>query len=1049
VTIFNSNTALKNTGLATTLNRAYLPGVSDVSGTVKELVTATNKAIILNGATLTTEPEGSCVSIASTADYAEIAESFDPPATGFSLVMTYKLLVTPPTADWAALNTLFVGASHDEWVYSLSSYPQGTTADTLDVGVEKFVDGQWVGARHLLGDAGQFMTAVITWAGDGTAPRLFVSGGAGPVVLNKTLTGQAAGAVTSLVIGDPVVSWPSKQYFFAYSDTVWTDADAQSVADDVAGQLFSAVVIFDDNTALQSTGLATTLNRAYLPGVSDVTGTVKELVTATNKTISLNGGATLTTEPEGSCVSIASTTQYAEIAESFNPPRTGFSLVMTYKLSVTPPATDWAALNTLFVGSTHSDWAYSISSFPEATTADTLDVGVEEFVDGQWVGARHLLGSAGEFMTAVITWAGDGTAPRLFVTGGAGATVLNTTLTGQAAGTITSLVIGDPGNSWPSKQYFFAYSDTVWSDTDAQAVADNVAAQLLTTTAVSSGGGTKLYLRTTTDNGLGFQDLIAAAGASNHSIVTSTTALATEIEVTEKVVEWISGRAPAGGFTLAGPITFNVWSAESDGTANTGLRARLFKKPKSGSEVELGGPYDMGQELAAGTSVLNSWTGTPPTTEFAEDDRLVLRIYVTNAGGDMGGGDFVTMDYDGSTSGADYDTWIQLSQFVTFKAPGDPDGTPTPPPPPTGPYDIPSSAVPTPTVLQGLGYQCSADYTFGTGAGSTINDYNKLIQYFSDQRLAGDGTFSLQRLNDEWQWGPRAFNSPETDAHNGDVILRELFTDHLTMRCVVDDRFGPVTYFRNGLQLTDTCTNCYNQRMTDAQASQQWGSWFDGNGDGSAEANEMGVRGQSLVCKKLQKGGYVEICAKMSPTFGAWIGPWIIDGDQPWEWPPEIDLNEEANVGEDPSDKNHVGLRLHPEHTTYLKVTRQDTDPRFFEFASTTFWDAQLDTSADFHVYGVKWVVQDGNPDGDYFEFYFDQQLMWKGTYTWWKADGVQGGHAVWQMQTAYGGQWVGNWFGGEKDANGNVTSMMPQTPLTNGPMEWSLKWIRFFDLSA
>ncbi len=130
---------------------------------------------------------------------------------------------------------------------------------------------------------------------------------------------------------------------------------------------------------------------------------------------------------------------------------------------------------------------------------------------------------------------------------------------------------------------------------------------------------------------------------------------------------WISGRVPSGGFTLAGTMTFNLWASESGNPANAGVRARVFKY-SGGSESEVaGGPWTFGAPTELTTTMaVKNWNGTPTSTAFAENDRLVVKYYITNVG-TMGSGQTCTMDYNAGT-GVDGDSYFQINETVTFKA---------------------------------------------------------------------------------------------------------------------------------------------------------------------------------------------------------------------------------------------------------------------------------------------------------------------------------------------------------------------------------------------
>lgn len=186
---------------------------------------------------------------------------------------------------------------------------------------------------------------------------------------------------------------------------------------------------------------------------------------------------------------------------------------------------------------------------------------------------------------------------------------------------------------------------------------------------------TQLFLRDRGTSAVGrYRDLMTTRGPVAISMTCDTTASGTQIQfgvgnvsgAGAFALEWISGRSPVGGWTLSGTVTFNIWGLENSMSANIGLRARLFKITAAGSESEIGGgPFDDGVEMGTSSAAMN-WTGTPSSTAFSEDDRLIVRIYITNIG-TMGGGFNGQMVYNGPTAAASGDSYIQLTETVTFK----------------------------------------------------------------------------------------------------------------------------------------------------------------------------------------------------------------------------------------------------------------------------------------------------------------------------------------------------------------------------------------------
>ncbi len=188
---------------------------------------------------------------------------------------------------------------------------------------------------------------------------------------------------------------------------------------------------------------------------------------------------------------------------------------------------------------------------------------------------------------------------------------------------------------------------------------------------------TELKLRNTRLSGLGqndrtFYDLSTTFGttAISPSKIVNTQASGTEIQFTDTagggfVVEFVSGRTPSGGFTLT-TASVSLWLAQSMTTANVKGRVRLFKLAPAGTETELaGGPFD--DDIEPGTSLTEmTWTADPTDTAFAENDRLLMKVYITN-NGTMAGSLTASLSFD-AASGATGDSFISLNETVTFKA---------------------------------------------------------------------------------------------------------------------------------------------------------------------------------------------------------------------------------------------------------------------------------------------------------------------------------------------------------------------------------------------
>lgn len=182
---------------------------------------------------------------------------------------------------------------------------------------------------------------------------------------------------------------------------------------------------------------------------------------------------------------------------------------------------------------------------------------------------------------------------------------------------------------------------------------------------------TKLFLRNTTDNAIGvFKDMLTVAGAASTTGVVDTVASGTEILWTQTaggtVLEWISGRVPAGGFTLAGTMTLSIWAHESNMAANCMGMTRIFKRTEAGVESQVSGPYSDGVEFGTAAAEMSWFAPVDSGGTFLENDRIICRYYIMNLG-TMGGPYTCTLTYNAAdaTTG---DSFFEITENVTFKA---------------------------------------------------------------------------------------------------------------------------------------------------------------------------------------------------------------------------------------------------------------------------------------------------------------------------------------------------------------------------------------------
>jgi hypothetical protein len=193
---------------------------------------------------------------------------------------------------------------------------------------------------------------------------------------------------------------------------------------------------------------------------------------------------------------------------------------------------------------------------------------------------------------------------------------------------------------------------------------------------------TKLYLRAQTNNGIIdtgdgiLYDMVEEFGTGVAPLATvNTAASGTEIQWTDtaggSTIAWISGRAPAGGFTLT-TTDISIWARESNMNANCGGRYRVFKRTAAGVVSELGGgPFNDGVEFGTGPGEF-TWVGNVTDTAFVENDRILVRIYITNVG-TMAAGFNCSLDF-GAPDATQGDSFFNIAETVTFKSDSAPVG---------------------------------------------------------------------------------------------------------------------------------------------------------------------------------------------------------------------------------------------------------------------------------------------------------------------------------------------------------------------------------------
>lgn len=188
---------------------------------------------------------------------------------------------------------------------------------------------------------------------------------------------------------------------------------------------------------------------------------------------------------------------------------------------------------------------------------------------------------------------------------------------------------------------------------------------------------TTLYLRSieanirNTANNNQYDFMTTQRGTSAASAVVSTAASGTNIHWTETAggasLAWISEPVNNQQNVSTSTVTFNIWALESNMNANAGARARLFRwSANDETETLIVGPADDGVEFGTAITAMN-WTANPAAnTVLLKGDRIIVRFYITNIG-TMASGHTCTMGFDGPTAGANGDSYVVLTDNLTFQ----------------------------------------------------------------------------------------------------------------------------------------------------------------------------------------------------------------------------------------------------------------------------------------------------------------------------------------------------------------------------------------------
>lgn len=120
--------------------------------------------------------------------------------------------------------------------------------------------------------------------------------------------------------------------------------------------------------------------------------------------------------------------------------------------------------------------------------------------------------------------------------------------------------------------------------------------------------------------------------------------------------------------TISGSITWNIWASESSTSANVAINGRIEKVDGATGAITVIDTTARTTEVALTTRAVNNFAKVPAAgVACKRGDRLRVRIFGDDAGV-MGSGFTFNARFGGPTPAADGDTWLQLTENLTFAA---------------------------------------------------------------------------------------------------------------------------------------------------------------------------------------------------------------------------------------------------------------------------------------------------------------------------------------------------------------------------------------------
>jgi hypothetical protein len=137
----------------------------------------------------------------------------------------------------------------------------------------------------------------------------------------------------------------------------------------------------------------------------------------------------------------------------------------------------------------------------------------------------------------------------------------------------------------------------------------------------------------------------------------------TETVAADEELAWFT--PPLSAITISGTVTFNVWMAENNMSANVCARVRVERCDRYGAVIStIVNAQNGTTEIPVTTRSAQNWTATPTSTTLADGDRLKITVWGDDAASNMGSGFTFTLGYNGATGAADGDSYVTFAETL-------------------------------------------------------------------------------------------------------------------------------------------------------------------------------------------------------------------------------------------------------------------------------------------------------------------------------------------------------------------------------------------------